>query len=335
MAGKENKSSFIPTSYKGKHLKLSDLKEKARDTHMYKKYLTKDIPLYPGPNDCSPEFRVSNLKHDTHRFGLQGINTDNGFKDPHNGLNDVDKLSLVWFSLAVEEEEIESAERTLLQKTNMTARQPGFLKKFASSPAFKKKSRYGSYRFTFTVEEVLNAYRTQFCEDMPPVMRVFRTTLYQKEVMYAVLVHRPTEEDKNLFKDYTSLSDVNQDAVCTYEQGQFIWRPQAMCDTHKYKLTKTRNEMDAEKIKSDQWYVWDHVTLALHVKKGEVLRFDPNFLLKNLTSCEQDEVTVAPKCFDSRTNARKFVRELWNNPNFEQDGLLREFEDLSLRDHPV
>lgn len=140
---------------------MNELEKEAKDTHMYEKYLSKsNIPLYPGPKEFSPEFHASYLKHDTHRFSLQGIKNDVGFKDPNNGSEDPDGLSLVWFSLAVGKEEIQSAEKTLLKKTNMNA-EPGFLKKFASSPAFSEKSRYGSYRFTFKVEDVLKAYSEQ------------------------------------------------------------------------------------------------------------------------------------------------------------------------------
>lgn len=141
---------------------MNELEKEAQDTHMYEKYLKRksNIPLYPGPKEFSPEFHASYLKHDTHKLSLQGIKNDEGFKDPNNGSKDPDGLSLVWFSLAVGKEEIQSAEKTLLEMTNMHA-EPGFLKKFASSPAFSEKSRYGAYRFTFKVEDVLKAYSEQ------------------------------------------------------------------------------------------------------------------------------------------------------------------------------
>ncbi|XP_014187063.1 uncharacterized protein LOC106632881 [Haplochromis burtoni] len=307
---------------------------------MYEKYLSKsNIPLYPGPKKFSPEFHASYLKHDTHRFSLQGIKNDEGFKDPNHGSEDPDGLSLVWFSLAVQENEIQSAEQTLLKKTNMHA-EPGFLKKLASSPAFSEKSRYGSYRFTFMVQEVLKAYSEQFCSGEQPCMRVLRTSLYRQEVMYAVLVHSPDKNQR--FKDsYPEVSD-HPDAVCAYRDGHFIWRPQAMCETHRYELTVNGNGVKAEKAtEPHQWYVWDHITIALLVEDGKVLKFGSDVLLQRLTFCKKDQVIVAPRCYDSRDLAENWVKTLWGETTFElkeesssveESALEERFEDLSLLD---
>lgn len=136
------------------HLKLSDLKEKARGLN--NQYLWKEnIPPYPRP-----EFHVTRLKHDTTQEGLRGIYKDKGFKNPHHP-------SVLWWSLDVGPNEIDSAGERLLKSTypNLTEEQAqtqkGFLKKFATSPAFEEPSRLGSYRFTFPLEEVLQAYSQQ------------------------------------------------------------------------------------------------------------------------------------------------------------------------------
>lgn len=56
------------------HLKLNDLKEKARG--LTNQYLFKEnIPESPRP-----EFHVSHLKHDTEGDGLRGIWRNKGFK---------------------------------------------------------------------------------------------------------------------------------------------------------------------------------------------------------------------------------------------------------------
>ncbi|XP_026037078.1 uncharacterized protein LOC113030130 isoform X4 [Astatotilapia calliptera] len=222
--------------YKARHLKLNDLKQEAQDTHLYKKYLYKDdIPPYPGPGEVSLEFHVSRLKHDTYR--LEEIKNDGGFKDPKSGSEDPDRLSLVWWSLAVAPEEIQSAERRLLEEAfpnwteEQARRKQGFLVDFASSPAFSEKSRYGSYRFTFRVEEVLEAYSEQFCFRAAPVMRVFKTSLYKQEVMYTVLVHSPHDGER--FTKYPVLPDEPSN-ICAYRDGHFTWRPEAMCETHNF-----------------------------------------------------------------------------------------------------
>lgn len=136
------------------HLKLSDLKEKAKG--LENKYLFNEyVPPYPRP-----EFHVSHLKHDTNQDGLRGICRDSGFKNPFDS-------SLVWWSLFVGPDEINSAERRLLKTIcpngadGQATMQRSFLGKFATSPAFVEPSRLGSYRFIFTLKEVLLAYSEQ------------------------------------------------------------------------------------------------------------------------------------------------------------------------------
>ncbi|XP_010738212.3 uncharacterized protein LOC104926125 isoform X2 [Larimichthys crocea] len=209
----------------GGHLKLRDLKIEAFQKRVPHGYLYKEnIPRYP-----QPEFHVSHLKHDTNQDGLRGIRKDNGFKSPAND-------SLLWWSLVVGPDKITSAERRLLEATypdrteEQAQMQQSFLEKFSTSPVFQKSSSLGSYRFTFPLEEVLQAFSDQVCFGAQPVMRVFRTELYKTEVMYTVLVHSPTVEE--LFSHLSLLTD-NPDCVCSYKDGHFIWRSEAMCKEHR------------------------------------------------------------------------------------------------------
>lgn len=61
-------------------------------------------------------------------------------------------------------------------------------------------------------------------------MRVFKTSLFKKEVMYVVLVHSPKDNDNKTynFEQYPKLLD-ESNAICAYKNGHFIWRPEAMC----------------------------------------------------------------------------------------------------------
>ena len=154
MKTQKNRRGFEEHVWESRHLKLNDLREEARDLRNI--YLPNDFD-----NACPrPEFHVTHLKHDTDRDGLCGIWRDNGFESPH-------KDSLVWWSLAVTPDDITSAERRLLEATypdrtqEQVQMQQSFLGKFASSPAFSERSRLGSYRFTFPLEEVLEAYSQQ------------------------------------------------------------------------------------------------------------------------------------------------------------------------------
>lgn len=163
MQTQRNRRGYIQHFINCKHLWLNELKKLAHD--LKNPYLLKEnVPEYPRP-----EFHVSHLKHNTERGALCWIRTDGGFKDPHRGFRDPHKWSLVWWSLAVGPEEIQAAETRLLEKTypNQTkeqaVKQQSFLWRFATSPAFSEKSRYGSYRFTFPLQDVLSAYSQQVC----------------------------------------------------------------------------------------------------------------------------------------------------------------------------
>ncbi|XP_030578871.1 uncharacterized protein LOC115775475 [Archocentrus centrarchus] len=267
MQSRTNKRGSEEHYIKNQHLKLEELKKKARqfwlDTRSY--IFREDIPPYPHP-----EFHVSQLKHDTKREALCQIWKDGGFKDPYS--EELDQLPLVWWSLAVKFQDIQSAETRLLETTFPKQTEDSVLKKFATSPAFSEKSRYGSYRFTFPLEEVLTAYSEQFCGGEDPVFRVFKTSLYKQEVMYAVLVHRP--EDEKDFEKYPKLPAADDmDAVCAYSDGHFIWRAEAMCGSHWFELEQDEeNKQTVIKgpFGNSYYYVWDHVAVALHVKNDEV-----------------------------------------------------------------
>ncbi|XP_026213352.1 uncharacterized protein LOC113160347 isoform X1 [Anabas testudineus] len=207
MQKRKNRREYNEHFVEGQHLKLVELKLIAPPGK--KKYICKEnIPSYPRP-----EFHVSHLKHDTNQVGLKGIRRDGGFKDPH-------KDYLLWWSLSVRPDDVTAAETGLLEKTfpdrsqEQVQRQQSFLGRFATSPAFMKSSMLGSYRFTFPLEEVLEAYSEQFCSGAQPVLRVFETVLYKQEVVYSVLVHSPANQE--LFLKYPLLTD-DPNVVCAFK----------------------------------------------------------------------------------------------------------------------
>ncbi|MEQ2256449.1 hypothetical protein ILYODFUR_024304 [Ilyodon furcidens] len=297
------------TYFPSEHLKLEDLKKQLEEEE--NGYLFKtNIPEYP-----KPEFHLSLLKHETTWEGLEGIHTDGGFKDPNGGFKDPNGASLIWWSLAVGPEQINDAETRLLEKTFPGVKvedpeQQKFLWKFATSPAFLETSRLGSFCFTFPLEEVLTAYRDQICSGAEPVMRVYETVLYKQEVMYVVLVHSPKFDKK--FSKYPLLKD-DPNAVCVYRDGRFIWRSEAMCETHWYELNirEDRNQMEARRLPNHQFYVWDHVAVALHVENTEkVLKFDVNKLRQNLKYREEDNVPYR-NAYTDLDVAKGLVSNLW------------------------
>ncbi|KAM4624379.1 uncharacterized protein ACJ7VT_005231 isoform 2-T2 [Polymixia lowei] len=229
MESRVNRRGFPESFVKSKHLKLTDLKEKAQG-HQY--MFNEDIPLYPRP-----EFHVSHLRHDTGLNGMNGIKVE-GFRAQGDS-------DLVWWSLSVGPEEMESAEERLLEETypdrteEQAREQRSFLHRFSTSPAFLETSRLGSFRFTFPLQDLLELYRQGYGGG-EPILRVFETVLYKQEVMYTVLVH--SHFYNTLFEDYPLLTG-SPDGVCAYKDGHFIWRPEAMCETHRrWTLTRTNYE---------------------------------------------------------------------------------------------
>lgn len=312
----ENDRGYTEYVFRRQHLHLTELKRETEAKGLTNQYLdivgSQMIPRYPRP-----EFHVTHLKHDTGRDGLTGIRSESGFQGFSNR-----NPNLVWWSLCVTPEDIMSAEKRLLdescsQRTDEQAQmQQSFLGRFASSPAFLETSMLGSYRFTFPLKEVLDAYREQFCSGQRPIMRVWNTTLYSQEVMYTVLVHSPANQ--HLFSEYPLLTD-EPDSICAFRDGCFIWRPEAMCGTFRFELIHGDNQMRAEeRVGYPQYYVWDQVAIALHVEDGEVLTFDPDRLRANLRFCEMGEVVIKKsrysnkyENFDSYEEAQAHMMNLW------------------------
>ncbi|KAK5917599.1 hypothetical protein CgunFtcFv8_002434 [Champsocephalus gunnari] len=295
---------------KKEHLKLDDLKVRKRAEGKGRGYLFKNgIPEYPRP-----EIHVSRLKHDTDYTGLIGIKESGGFRDPFG-------KGLVWWGLSVGGEEVRSAEQRLLQEAypdrteQQVQDQQSFLGEFASSPAFKRSSRLGSYRFTFPLQELLEAYKKQFCGGEQPVMRVYETHLYKQEVMYAVLVHSPANQEQ--FSEYPLLTD-DPDAVCCYRDGRFTWRPEAMCETYSYQLVRNpeTQKMEAQPYTprmpgfGPEFYVWDNVGIALHVEE-KLLEFGPDRLREKLKFCEGGAGSCRSVEFEDFPSAEATVRRLW------------------------
>ncbi|KAM4546719.1 GTPase IMAP family member 9-like [Fundulus diaphanus] len=142
-------------------------------------------------------------------------------------------------------------------------------------------------------------------------MRIYETVLYKQEVMHVVLVHSPANQN---FSHCPLLTD-DPDAICVYKDGRFIWRPEAMCETHWCEMICRHDskQLEACGVAENLHYVWDHVAVALHVGKTQVLRFDTDRLRNNLKYCCQDDVSYTPKDLKEVefSDAKPVVRRLW------------------------
>ena len=207
--------------------------------------------------------------------------------------------------MAIEEDDIQIAEERFLEKTFpgrsalQKSMQEPFLTKFTTSPAFQMdKSRYGNFKFTFSLSDMLQMYREQICGGDGPVMRVYGTTVYKQEIMYTVIVHSPSVKE---FDKYPGLWECGDDAVCIFNNNNVVWRAQALSKTHYFKpVTHNDNIIKAEKFDPlyewDRWFVWDHVTVAFHVPEGQTLKPSRERLIQNLTACEAADPFLGVRC---------------------------------------
>ncbi|XP_073810497.1 uncharacterized protein isoform X2 [Danio rerio] len=202
---------------------------------------------------------------------------------------DGEDLKFSWWSLKIDEECIKAAEERYLEKVfpnrsqEQRERQEAFLSKFTTSPAFHiHESRYGNFRFVFSLNKMMEAYKEQFCGGRDPVLREYKTVFYKQEIMYAVLVHSPDDDEK--FQNY---STIEESRFIDYRNNQIVWRAQAIGDSIQFNLildeeNKTAN---AERAFGENYYVWDHVCLAFHFR--DLLKFPKDALLQNCIPCKK------------------------------------------------
>ncbi|XP_062322155.1 uncharacterized protein LOC134023807 [Osmerus eperlanus] len=251
------------------------------------------------------EFHISKVVHVTTKSGLEGILKSGGFQGFKGGFHGHDP-HLLWWGLAIEDADIQIAEDRFLEKKALQkSMQEPFLTKFTTSPAFQMdKSRYGNFKFTFSLGDMLQMYREQICGGDGPVMRVYGTTVYKQEIMYTVIVHSPSVTE---FDQYPDLNECGNDAVCIFNNNNIVWRAQALSETHYFKPV-THDErpdiIEAEEIVHLQGraVVWDHVNVAFHVPQGQTLRLDKKSLIQNLTACEAADPFIGRWC------ANKYLR---------------------------
>ncbi|XP_072515071.1 uncharacterized protein [Salminus brasiliensis] len=284
---RQNERNHKEVFFPGQHLKFHELRERIRNVYLNR---YQHIPRSPDP----VEFHVSNLRHDTCYSSFQAIMRDGGFKKP--GPEVTSAKSLVWWSLAVSEDDIAEAECRFLQYFKMIEDCKPFLRKFTSSPAFRKSSRMGNFRFTFSLRGLLANYKAQFCMGQEPQIRIYETVVYKQEVMYSIVVHGPAAQ--NDFGKYPLLQDSRANAVCLFQGENILWRPEGMSKTHAFRLVMGE-EVLARRVlrRKRQFYAWDHVAVAFHVPQGKTFKFDHGTLRSHLSLCQGAELNLSNEEF--------------------------------------
>ncbi|XP_016344506.1 uncharacterized protein LOC107690638 [Sinocyclocheilus anshuiensis] len=308
----KNARKAKPHVCKKEHIAIKDLKAKdeIKHRHMNKTYLPKDIPVYPSP----VEFHITEVAHVTNKTSLMDIWKSEGFMG-------LDGDSFSWWSLKINEADIRAAEERYLEKLfpDITKEQktahPPFLSKFTTSPLFLNEfSRYGNFRFTFPLTELMEAYKKQKCEGQEPVLRIYGTKLFKQEIEYVVLVHSPLVN--TLFSQFPKLT---HSPWVAYDGHQIIWRAQAICETHNFQLVISGNTAVAEPMYAHQFYVWDHVSLVFYAE--DVLTFPTRRLKASLSCCDLDpnvDLSNGENC-SSLAEAEEFSERLPEDESEKED----------------
>ncbi|XP_030639431.1 uncharacterized protein LOC115820100 [Chanos chanos] len=287
-----NERRIRETVFQREHVSVSDLRE---NSFVENRYLEKNnIPEYPK---CV-EFHVAHVSHVTGKSGRDGIFDKSGFKARLDTANN-HRYPLLWWGLSVSDNEIASAEENFLQRlfpqrsAYQVRNQKPFLKQFTTSPAFQTESRYGYFRFTFPLKNLLNLYAEQFCRPNGSelVLRVYETVLYRREILYSVLVHG---SDVRAYDDYPRLP-YSGDHVCAYRDGEIVWRCQAPSQSYGLNLVVNHLDQNVYVTKHegrDEYYAWDNVAVAFHMEPGWTLHVDRDRLWQTLSECELAECNL-------------------------------------------
>ncbi|XP_073699412.1 uncharacterized protein [Garra rufa] len=291
-----NQHNIPELFHTGKHISIDDLKmrDDIRRNEEVQRYLSKTVPDYPTP----VEFHVTEVSHVTNMGSVQKIFNSGGFigHDPN---------SLSWWSLKINEADIQAAEERYLESEGLTTDHQPFLSQFTTSPAFDNEtSRYGNFRFTFPLTELMEAYKQQMCDGQEPVLRVYGTKLFKKKIEYIILVHSPQA---------SSLPELTSSPCVDYDGNRIVWRAQAICETHNFQLLKIGNQAVIQQLQRNnaEFYVWDQVSLVFYTSK--VLSFPKRKLKDIYTYCKlpvDTKLNLSKDKNRSCDEADKFIKSL-------------------------
>ncbi|XP_060788875.1 uncharacterized protein LOC132893762 [Neoarius graeffei] len=256
------------------HVSIRRLRELIQTTdpkNPMKRYIKRERRPYPTP----VEFWVSDVAHVTDKSGFKKILESEQFMAPESVFS--------WWDLKINKEEIRAAEERYMrnQCAELNVQQP-FLEKFTTSPSFQpEKSRYGNYRFTFPLTDLMHWYKEQNCGGEEPVLRMYETVTYEQKIVYIVLIHSP--EDNERFEKHPLLETSEW---VHYQDGKIIWKAQAICEIHRYQF----DSGEVQSLDYHQFYVWDQVSLVFHLPKNtkprKVLKIPSERLIEALEACE-------------------------------------------------
>ncbi|XP_053564806.1 uncharacterized protein LOC128654735 [Bombina bombina] len=142
-------------------------------------------------------FRVSSLQHVTTAECAERILQSQRFLVKGDLSSHGESANKSWWSAVAPEGDFRSWQSGNLEKC------------FLPSPAFTPDvSRYGNFKFSFPLAELISAYKKQYCGGGEPNIRVYGTKLFLYEISHVVLIHSPDTD--HLFDDLPLVPSVKR-----------------------------------------------------------------------------------------------------------------------------
>ncbi|OCT93446.1 hypothetical protein XELAEV_18016515mg [Xenopus laevis] len=245
-------------------------------------------------------------------------------------------IELCYWSAQVSESDIQKvlhdAIREVYQKLpiyNERKFRTAIREQFANSPAFDAaKSRYGHFKFSFPLSEILSAYKDQFCSGSEPQLRMLGTTLYKQEIVHTVLVHSP-----GVFHDLPLVETIDMESnpmpfvFRKWENGTKVlyWRPESTSSTLRVRVSDAWSG-DNDCPEYCAWFqqyrscchrkdpcVWNHLVFAFHVPANGLFEFPEETLKENLSACLHDGPIPKEPQMDMEA-VEQIIWNVQNNP---------------------
>ncbi|XP_068122279.1 uncharacterized protein [Hyperolius riggenbachi] len=273
------------------------------------------------------EFPVMNLQHVTDSTSAKDILKTKSFK----GREDHERpefKDLSFWSVSISSDDIERGRQEAynsVQHVRDAGRfQSEIKEQFANSPAFDESaSRYGNFRFSFPLEQLMEKYRMQHCEGEEPQLRILGTDVYKQEIAHYIVVHSPHADQFNHCpKVLTVQRRTGHLPIVFWMDGRLYWRPESTCRSLKLKISeggcKVRPSVTPRSAKSQPWRkkrayeprcVWNGLVFTFHLPNGGGLSLPVQSLLGSLSPCDSLQPFLGQTPMQKH-EAREIIRKL-------------------------
>ncbi|XP_077334497.1 uncharacterized protein LOC143975817 [Lithobates pipiens] len=252
------------------------------------------------------EFEVRHLQHVTDKSSMDGIYDEERFKATRQAFR-TKYRDLVFWSADITLKDIMEARKESFEKAKKAL--PSWVAEqskrkikaqFANSPAFDKSaSRYGNFKFSFHLSDLLSLYQAQHCGGEEPQLKILGTDLYKQEITHYILVHSPDQSHQ--FRNLKNIRTVRNGFVDLRDEKMY-WRPESTSISLKVKIPdypgqktcrppcqfqKKNGYCMHQKKKYEAPSVWNNLVFAFHLSNNNnSLTIQKDKLLKSLKACK-------------------------------------------------